>query len=99
VLNDRIQILAPVVFTDRKSQKGNTYRAAEVQGILQREDGTQSVFSLLLMAPRGEQGKNLEPGLYVPVPELRVNMQDRMRLGFEIIGFVPAKAVELKKVA
>jgi hypothetical protein len=98
-VNDKIQILAPVVFTDRKSQKGNTYRAADVQGILQRLDGTQSVFSLLLMAPRGEKGQDLQPGLYTPVHELRVNLQDRMRLGFEIIGFEPAKAAEIKRAA
>lgn len=92
---DTIQILSPVIFTDRKSQKGNSYRAADVQGILTRPDATQSVFSLLLMSPRGEQGTNLPPGSYEAVSELRVNVQDRMRLGFEIIGFRPAKTAAL----
>ena len=94
-----VQILAPVIFTERKSSKGNPYRAADVQGLLTKEDGTQSVFTLLLMAPRGEQGTNLQPGFYNPVSELRVNLQDRARLGFEIVAFTPAKVAAVPKAA
>ena len=90
---DKVQILAPVNFTERTSAKGNKYSAADVQGILTRADGTVSVFALLLMAPRGEKGTNLAPGVYSPVTELRVNTQDRMRLTYEIVGFKPAVAV------
>jgi hypothetical protein len=96
----RIQILTPVTFTDRKSTKtGTQYRAADVQGILEGDDGKQNVFALLLMAPRGEKGQDLQPGYYTPKTELRVNIADRMRLNFEIIGFEPVKVAAVPKAA
>jgi hypothetical protein len=98
-MTDRIQILTPVIFTERVSAKNNKYRAADVQGILHREDGSQHVFSLLLMSPRGELGTNVEPGFYTANSELRVDTRDRMRLGFEIVGFTPIKAVPVRAAA
>lgn len=87
-----IQILMPVRFETKTSKSsGKPYRAAQVQGILHRDDASQSVFALLLMAPYGEQGTDLEAGNYSDVTELRVDSRDRMNLKREIVAFRPVK--------
>ena len=94
----KVTLLSPVNFTDRKSKAGNSYRAADVQGLLHTDDGKQEVFAMLLMAPFGEQGRNLPPGEYTPEQRLRVDYRDR-KLTVEIVGFAPLKAVSVPRAA
>jgi hypothetical protein len=93
----KVTLLAPVQFSDRKSKAGNSYRAADVQGLLHTDDGKQEVFAFMLMAPFGEQGTNLPPGEYTPVQRLRVDYRDR-KLGVEVVGFQPLRAASVAPV-
>ena len=87
----RVTILSPVQFTDRVSKAGNKYRAADVQGLLHADDGSQEVFAMMMMAPYGEQGQDLKPGQYTPIQRLRVDYRDR-KLTLEVVGFAPFAA-------
>jgi hypothetical protein len=91
----RIQLIKPLVFTERVSKAGNKYHAADCQGIAHGEDGSQEVFAFLMMAPYKERGTDLPAGDYVPVTQFKIDMRERKPV-YEIVGFKPYTAASLK---
>jgi hypothetical protein len=84
-----IQLLTDAKAQTKRSDKtGRDYSYTELQGLIHYEDGRAEVFVSRMFPERGEKARDFAAGHYMPVMQLRPDMQSR-DLKANIVSLTP----------